>query len=345
MTNRMNRPFWLGVATGLTCLGMAGGIVMMFSGASVAQGTSKQYKGLDNNGKPSGGVIETDLYRSGTSKVPPMYGQGNSSGSQWIVTTLPDGRLNFALHSDGKGRDKGQLSAAFITRPSNVSCIPPVGGLSSTYGYRWHPDHFFWRIHDGQDYGVPINTPITAPFDGRVTLAQHRGEAGNVLTFEGGPYRIQYLHLSDRTASLVPGGTRSVKAGEMMAYSGNTGNGVAHLHMKLEFSAPGSGRFVSVDPARFLCGAAAGSGGASSAGTGNPNSTTASGERPDTGSMTQTGEPSDGQQADDEHFDGELSEMCPLAATTVKPAQPDPATLPPVPNPLIQGVAARPTRQ
>lgn len=77
----------------------------------------------------------------------------------------------------------------------------------------------------GTDWGMPIGTPIYAMFDGVVT--KHWGSSGgNYIQMIGSGYKTHLLHLS----SIVK--TGAVKQGELIAYSGNTGNSTGpHLHV------------------------------------------------------------------------------------------------------------------
>lgn len=96
--------------------------------------------------------------------------------------------------------------------------------------------------HHGLDYGVVVGTPVRAAANGTLT-AGDQGTAGFGLylrqEIDGG--RLYYGHLSQ----VVKTGT--VKAGEVIALSGNTGNSRApHLHFELRIDE------VAVDPLPYI---------------------------------------------------------------------------------------------
>lgn len=83
--------------------------------------------------------------------------------------------------------------------------------------------------HIGNDYGVPLNTPIFAPWEGEVTVVGTHGTLGNFCYFEyewEGKKRVErFLHLIR-----VPERGK-YKRGEVVAYSGNTGMSTGpHFH-------------------------------------------------------------------------------------------------------------------
>jgi murein DD-endopeptidase MepM/ murein hydrolase activator NlpD len=106
---------------------------------------------------------------------------------------------------------------------------PIAGKLPSTpykaLGRRWSKG-----FHTGIDYAVPTGTDVHAIADGIIVNANWGRSYGVqlVCAIDGG--WIIYAHLS---ATLVkPGAT--VKAGQVIAKSGNTGNSTGpHLHVEL----------------------------------------------------------------------------------------------------------------
>jgi murein DD-endopeptidase MepM/ murein hydrolase activator NlpD len=84
--------------------------------------------------------------------------------------------------------------------------------------------------HTGVDYAVPVGTDVHAVADGKVTSANWGAAYGQqlVTTVNGGWFI--YAHLS---ATLVKPGD-VVKAGQVIAKSGNSGNSSGpHLHVEL----------------------------------------------------------------------------------------------------------------
>ena len=85
------------------------------------------------------------------------------------------------------------------------------------------------RRHEGQDIRMPMNTPLVAVTSGTI---QHykNSSAGTVIYLKGDDgNKYSYFHLNSRIAK---NGQR-VKAGQRIAYSGNSGNSTGpHLHFE-----------------------------------------------------------------------------------------------------------------
>jgi hypothetical protein len=99
------------------------------------------------------------------------------------------------------------------------------------------------RKHEGQDIRMPMNTPLVAVTSGTITHYAN-SSAGTVVYLKGDDgNKYSYFHLNRRVAA---NGQR-VQAGQLIAYSGDSGNSSApHLH----FEVWNKGR--KVDPRPFL---------------------------------------------------------------------------------------------
>ena len=99
------------------------------------------------------------------------------------------------------------------------------------------------RRHKGVDFRTPVGTPVYAPFDGVVERRNWKFSAnGNCLDVvdPATGRRAIFLHLDVVPKSMQKG--RSVKKGEEIAASGNSGHSTApHLHYQLE---DGSGKVL-----------------------------------------------------------------------------------------------------
>ena len=87
--------------------------------------------------------------------------------------------------------------------------------------------------HAGMDFKTPVGTPVVAPFDGVVTRSNWNWTSnGNCVEVKYKDGAVaKFLHLSENRAE--PGTT--VKAGDVIALSGNTGRSTApHLHYQIE---------------------------------------------------------------------------------------------------------------
>ncbi|QGH76368.1 tape measure protein [Streptomyces phage Daubenski] len=98
-----------------------------------------------------------------------------------------------------------------------------------------------WAHHSNlpraTDFGVPVGTPIVAAMNGNVTTSKDLKGSGNggyrsygrYITIGNGMDSTLYAHLSRRSVSAG----QSVRAGQLIGYSGNTGNSTGpHLHFE-----------------------------------------------------------------------------------------------------------------
>lgn len=94
----------------------------------------------------------------------------------------------------------------------------------SLYGYV--------NFHTGVDYACPVGTPVYASIDGTISIPAYdqAGYGRYVRLDHSSDLACLYAHL-DRV--VVAHGTR-VKRGQLIAYSGNTGNSTGpHLHFSV----------------------------------------------------------------------------------------------------------------
>jgi murein DD-endopeptidase MepM/ murein hydrolase activator NlpD len=86
-------------------------------------------------------------------------------------------------------------------------------------------------LHNGIDFGIPLNTPVCACGAGKVIMSEYRISTGWTIVIEHLPglYSL-YYHLNNIS---VETGTM-VKAGDDIALSGNTGLSTGpHLHWEM----------------------------------------------------------------------------------------------------------------
>jgi murein DD-endopeptidase MepM/ murein hydrolase activator NlpD len=114
----------------------------------------------------------------------------------------------------------------------------PVGykvNPRSPYGPRVHPITRKKGFHHGVDVSMPRGTRLIAPADG-VVVHKGSGSSGgiNVILRHEGTWHTVYYHLQKPCPYDL--GAR-VKAGDFLAYSGNTGASTGpHLHWELRKS-------------------------------------------------------------------------------------------------------------
>ena len=116
--------------------------------------------------------------------------------------------------------------------------------ISSPFGTRRSFDGGpFTSYHEGNDFAIPEGTPVYAPADGVVVLAEQLAVRGNAVLIDHGwgVYSGLY-HLKSFVAAVG----QHVKQGDLVAYSDNTGLSTgAHLHWDIVI------RGLNVDSLQF----------------------------------------------------------------------------------------------
>ncbi|WP_081732101.1 murein DD-endopeptidase MepM [Mannheimia sp. USDA-ARS-USMARC-1261] len=154
---------------------------------------------------------------------------GNVEG----IHVISSKKSYYAIQADNGryySRHGETLSGGFARHP----LLYAVRVTSSFNPKRKHPITGRISPHKGVDYGLPIGTPIIAPSDGVVehVAYQARG-AGRYIKIKHGHITTVYMHLSK---TLVKPG-QSVKKGERIALSGNTGGSTGpHLHYEFHIN-------------------------------------------------------------------------------------------------------------
>ena len=137
----------------------------------------------------------------------------------------------------------GELGGEVLTPGSDTTLadgalqwpLPVAGTITSPQGYRTDPITGETSYHSGTDIAVPEGTPILAAADGTVTVA-------NALDSWGGSYGyyVKLDHGSGLTtlyahcSSICVTAGQQVKAGEVIAYVGQTGRATGpHLHFEV----------------------------------------------------------------------------------------------------------------
>jgi len=102
---------------------------------------------------------------------------------------------------------------------------------TSYYGYRVHPTSGAKDYHKGIDIGVPTGTDIHAAHDGIIATGYDAGGYGYYITLTGADGLVtKYAHCD----SLLVSAGQAVKAGDVIAKSGNSGNSTGpHLHFEV----------------------------------------------------------------------------------------------------------------
>jgi murein DD-endopeptidase MepM/ murein hydrolase activator NlpD len=126
--------------------------------------------------------------------------------------------------------------------------VAPVETYELSAGFGSGGEHWAHR-HTGQDFAVPIGTPVRAAGAGRVVKVSCGGAFGiEVVVEHPGGYYTQYAHLA---AVAVDQGQR-VSTGEWIGQSGTSGNSTGpHLHFEVRVT-PETGS--AIDPVPWLAG-------------------------------------------------------------------------------------------
>ena len=145
-----------------------------------------------------------------------------------------------------KSKIQAAQSAAASSGTSSSGFIRPVktGSITATMYYS------SGKYHGAVDFGVPVGTPVYAAADGVVVTATWGGSDSYgyyvKIKHYNGLYTL-YAHAS----SLIVSAGQVVKQGQLIMYSGNTGNSTGpHCHFEVRVS-PG-GYSNRVNPLNYL---------------------------------------------------------------------------------------------
>ena len=115
---------------------------------------------------------------------------------------------------------------------------PVQGVLTSSYGWRWG------RMHEGLDIAVSSGTSVVAAAAGTVIVAGWTGGYGYLVVVDhGGGVSTAYAH----NTGVAVGVGQQVAQGQLVAYSGSTGNSTGpHVHFEVRINGG------AVDPLGYL---------------------------------------------------------------------------------------------
>lgn len=134
-----------------------------------------------------------------------------------------------------KRKERATISGVYI------AVVPVQGNITSRFGSREAiRDH----SHKGLDIAAKTGTPIKAAADGKIKYADTMSGYGNLIIIDhGNGITTYYGHCS----KLYKKEGQKVKAGDVIAAVGNTGNSTgSHLHFEIRKNG------VYVNPAKYL---------------------------------------------------------------------------------------------
>ena len=106
--------------------------------------------------------------------------------------------------------------------------VPFIGGgyqLTSGFGMRWG------SMHPGQDFAVPVGTPVKAMSSGTVIFAGWQGGYGNKVEIQYWDGTVSWFC---HNSKLVVTQGEKVTPGELVSMSGNTGHSTGpHIHVEI----------------------------------------------------------------------------------------------------------------
>jgi len=133
---------------------------------------------------------------------------------------------------------KGKEKKTIVQYTAQSKPIKPLKDwlITSPYGVRAA------GFHNGIDLQAPMSTPVLAPIDGVVSWTD--SDAGGMqLLLINGEVRLGFAHLSSRQAA--HGST--VKQGDIIAHTGNSGTHTSGPHLHYTYSVNG----IKQDPQTF----------------------------------------------------------------------------------------------
>ncbi|MFI1649426.1 M23 family metallopeptidase [Streptomyces avidinii] len=149
-------------------------------------------------------------------------------------------RIDLRERQEEEKKKKAEEAAAKEAARPKFAIPVNQHGLSANFG---QAGGMWMSVHTGIDFPVSYGTPVMAATDGTVRT-QYNSAYGNmaIVTAPDGT-ETWYCHLS---STKIRGG--KVKAGDVIAYSGNSGNSTGpHLHFEVR---PGGGS--AIDPLAWL---------------------------------------------------------------------------------------------
>lgn len=186
----------------------------------------------------------------------------------WSLLACVAGAVAFLAATIRVIEPRPEAAPAEVTRPLEDASAPvlivPVAGigaaqLRSDWGEARGGGR---RGHEGLDVMAPAGTPVIAAADGKVEKLYFSKGGGGITLYQrsdDGRWVFYYAHLRDYASGVAEG--RQVRAGETLAYVGDTGNagtGNYHLHFGVARMAPGERWWqgTPVDPYPLLAGGA-----------------------------------------------------------------------------------------
>ncbi|MCA0131282.1 M23 family metallopeptidase [Winogradskyella alexanderae] len=153
------------------------------------------------------------------------------------ILEVEKNREDSMLRAKVEKEDKYNLFESSID-PSNFVLFPPVNGTISE-GYNVEEKHF------AVDVVVANNTPVKAVADGTIVFAEWTVETGYVVIMK---HNQELISVYKHNSAITKAQGDLVKAGEVIAMSGNTGELSTGPHLHFELWSKG----YPVNPTNFI---------------------------------------------------------------------------------------------
>lgn len=165
------------------------------------------------------------------------FEKGTSTLLKETAKTLDELERQVSLQS-ASYRELAAYAEQREDRLLQLPAIRPANGLIvSGYGMRMHPILKVRKMHAGIDVLLHVGTPVYATGDGVIRRAGYSPTYGKYVDINhtAAGYMTRYAHLSEIPDEIKRGVT--VKRGQMIALSGNTGRSTGpHLHYEVRDS-------------------------------------------------------------------------------------------------------------
>ncbi len=151
-----------------------------------------------------------------------------------IETTKNEAKIKISEEIEKEKKEKEE-EERINNMPSingiKLACIPVNGTISSRYGVS---SRIRSSNHTGLDIAAPQGTEIKSITDGIITCASYNGSYGNLVKIDhGNGIETWYGHTSKMLVTVG----QNVKAGEVIALVGSTGNSTGpHLHLEIRIN-------------------------------------------------------------------------------------------------------------
>lgn len=156
--------------------------------------------------------------------------QASQNNEQTGIGGANTNEQTITASAEGSSSKKTQMELDAEYIKENFSMVLPAKAtITSRYGKR-EPTEIVSENHQGIDIGVVTGTTIVAAMEGKVSTVSDKGDYGTHVKIVNKDVTTIYAHCSK---ILVKEG-QSVKKGEKIALSGNTGNTTGpHLHFEI----------------------------------------------------------------------------------------------------------------